>query len=237
MFKPRTFTSLILVPIVAMLSLLALSTLTLAQGQNNVVELSLPSFFTTPAIDESEMDYYLAEGVALDRILSFAWSKAETGYYKGAEFYYGLASERFPNSYEAQATFATFYYQIGKIPESIRQFQVARDAAASEQDKRAANYFIERIARQSRVGKEAVDTYYLGVDAFASGDFVSAAGWLEQSLQATPDWIEAQYWLGRSYFELGQDYEAIVNLEKVVAALPATDERAIGAAWLLRAFE
>ena len=124
---------------------------------------ALPQFFTAPAIDESEMDYYLSEGVSLDRILSFAWSKAETGYYKGAEFYYNVASERFPDAYEAQAALGTFYYQIGKTSESIMQFQIARNAAVREYDRQAANYFIQRIARESRIGKEAVDAYYLSL--------------------------------------------------------------------------
>ena len=203
-------------------------------GANRLAMGSLPKFFTAPAIDESDMDYYLVEGVSLDRILQFAWSKAETGYYKGAEFFYNLASQRFPSDYTAQAALATFYYQIGKAPQSISQFQVARNVALSDVDRNGANYFIQRIARESRVGKEAVDAYYLGVNAFAAGDYVSAAGWLEQCLAATPDWIEAQYWLGRSYYEQGQNYEAIPNLEAVVAVLPMTDERALGAAWLLQ---
>jgi len=40
--------------------------------------------------------------------------------------------------------------------------------------------------------------------------------------------------LGRSYFELGQNTEAIMNLEQVVAVLPVTDDRALGANWLLQ---
>lgn len=233
MFKLKVLLSLISI------GLLACTTLAASQSNSQTLlqSASLPQFFSAPAIDESEMDYYLAEGVGLDRIMNFAWSKAETGYYKGAEFYYKVATERFPTSYQAQAGLATFYYQIGRIAESITQFQKARNVATIDNERRSANYFIERIARQSRVGKEAVDAYYSGLSAFSAGEFVSAAAWLEQSLQATPDWIEAQYWLGRSYFELGQDYDAIVNLEKVVAALPANDERALGAAWLLKSFE
>jgi len=67
---------------------------------------AMPQFFTAPAIDESQMDYYLSEGVSLEKILSYGWSKAQTGYYKGAEFYFRLASERFLNSYRAQASLA-----------------------------------------------------------------------------------------------------------------------------------
>ncbi len=232
MFKLKFLLSLIL--------LLFFQANVFAQSQlnaNDLVTGALPKFFTAPAIDESEMDYYLTEGVSLDRILQFAWSKAETGYYKGAEFFYSLATQRFPNDFTAQAALATFYYQIGKAPESITQFQVARNVAVSDVDRNGANYFIQRIARESRVGKEAVDAYYLGVNAFAAGDYVSAAGWLEQSLAATPDWIEAQYWLGRSYYEYGQNFEAILNLEAVVAVLPATDERSLGAAWLLKSLK
>lgn len=195
---------------------------------------AMPQFFTAPAIDESQMDYYLSEGVSLEKILSYGWSKAQTGYYEGAEFYFRLASERFLNSYRAQASLATFFYQMGQSPFAIQQFQYARNIAGNDTDRKSANYFIERIARESRIGKEAVDAYYLGVKAYNSGDYVSAAGWLEQSLQATPDWVEAQYWLGRSYFELGQNTEAMMNLRQVLAALPATDERALGANWLLQ---
>ncbi len=101
---------------------------------------TMPQFFTAPAIDESDMDYYLSEGVALDRILNFAWSKAETGYYKGAEFYFRLASERFTNSYQAQASLATFFYQMGKIPAAIEQFQFSKMVATNESDRQSANY-------------------------------------------------------------------------------------------------
>ena len=201
---------------------------------NQVLAGSLPNLFTAPAIDESEIEYYLAEGVDLNSILEFAWSKANTGYYKGAEFFYTLASERFPTEFRAQAGLATFYYQRDQTTKAIMQFQIARNTSLNDNNRNAANYFIQRIARESRLGKEAVDAYYLGVAAFSEGDFISAAGWLEQSLAATPDWVEAQYWLGRSYYEYGQNTEAIFNLEEVIAVLPETDERALGAAWLLQ---
>ena len=61
----------------------------------------------------------------METILQAAWSKKIRGYTQGALTYYRFATERYPNSYEAHTTQASYLRELGQLENARTAYQNA----------------------------------------------------------------------------------------------------------------
>ncbi len=189
-----------------------------------------------PPLVELDIDFYLAEGVPLTTILEVAWSKRSLGYTQGALAYYQYAVERYPSSYEAHTTQASYYHELGQLEHARAAYQRAFEVATNPQQQSDARYFVERVGKELLWGAGAVGNFERAYYKYSQGDYTGSAADFLSITNSNPQWLEAHYWLGRSYLELGQHQEARNNLNKVVQSADVNSEIYKGAAWLLTTF-
>ncbi len=189
-----------------------------------------------PPLVELDTDFYLAEGVPLATILEVAWSKRTVGYIQGALAYYQYAVERYPNSYEAHAAQADYYHQLGQLENARTAYQRAFEASTNFQEQSNASYFLERTNKELIWGVQPVADFERAYYRYSQGDYRNAVIDFSNIISNNPQWLEANYWLGRSYLELGQHQEARASFYKVVQNADINSEIYLGANWLLTTF-
>ncbi len=208
-----------------------LGTLVFAQQSTNP---DSPDYI--PPVVEVDTDFYLAEGVPLDTILEAAWSKRTRGYTQGALTFYRYAVERYPSSYEAHTAQAGFYREIGQLENARLAYQRALEVAVSSQEQNDARYFIGRVSNELTWGIQATESFERANAKYSQGDYVGAVADFLSVTYSSPQWIEAHYWLGRSYLGSGQHQEARTKLNYVVQNADVNSDIYKGASWLLTTF-
>ena len=189
-----------------------------------------------PPVVEVDTDFYLAEGVPLETILEAAWSKRTRGYTQGALTYYQYAVERYPSSYEAHMARAGYYREIGQLTNALAVYNSALGIAVSPEDQSSAKYFLERVEIELLWGLQATEEYETAYSQYSQGNYHRAILGFLSLTNKNPEWIEAQYWLGRSYLESGQHQLARDRLNKVAQSNDVNSEIYKGAKWLLTTF-
>ncbi|MEZ4605390.1 MAG: hypothetical protein R2880_10780 [Deinococcales bacterium] len=192
-----------------------------------------PSAYSIPPQQEYDTEFYLAEGVPLQTILELAWSKRVRGYHDGALFYYQLAAQRYSQSYEAHNALAAYLYERGHLEAAKQSYQHALNVAISASDQASARYFGEQIDKELRWGKAAVNAYDSGYANFAVGNYSLAINQLSEALRTAPSWINAHYWLGRSYESSGDRASAIQEYNYVMNNDNPDSDLYKGARWQL----
>lgn len=186
-----------------------------------------------PPVVEVDTDFYLAEGVPLKTILEAAWSKRTRGYEQGALTYYRYAVERYPNSYEAHVAQASYYSELGKSENARAAYQNAVKVASNSQEKNDAKYFLGLVEKELKWGTESTANFERAYYNYSQKNYSVAIADFLSVTTSSPQWIEAHYWLGRSYLESGQLRQARASLNRVVNSADVDSEIYKGANWLL----
>ena len=201
---------------------------------NKVTILTDPDYI--PPVVEVDTDFYLADGVPLETILEAAWSKRTRGYAQGALTYYQYAVERYPSSYKAHMARAGYYRELGQLTNAHAVYQNALDVAVSPQEQNDSRYFVGRVGKELLWGIQATEAFDIAYSKYSQGDYQNAIGDFLSLTNKNPEWIEAHYWLGRSYLESGQHDRARDRLNRVVQNADSSSEIYQGASWLLTTF-
>ena len=174
----------------------------------------------------------LREAVRQDPRLENGWLKLGMAHaarldWAGAEEAYRRLLELDPRHPQALNNLANVYFRRGLYPEAAEWYEralavepdyllaafhygwILRQLNRPEEAERAFAHVLELPAENDRERKTRVDAlYYVGTLRFRAGDHARAAECMEQVLQVSPGNVEARYYLGMSYRQLGRIEDA-----------------------------
>lgn len=122
------------------------------------------------------------------------------GRYDDAIAHFQKALEIKPDFAPAKNSLGTVYLKKGDIEQAIPIF--------------------EALTEDILYGTPHYPLYNLGMAYYQKKDFVKAEGYFREALELRPEYVQARYWLARTYLERGLAPEAIGELKKALNRAP-----------------
>ncbi len=122
-----------------------------------------------------------------------------------------------PNNIKARIFLMQVYYDTGQISKALEQ---AEEIKKMEPNNPEIEWFFRKYQQAEIYGKEAYELYVTGYNAYSNKKWFDAIRLLTQSINLNKDFKEAHYFLGLSYYHLGDLGNSIKYLEEAIRLDP-----------------
>lgn len=122
-----------------------------------------------------------------------------------------------PNNIKSRILLMQVYYESGQISKALKQ---AEEIKKIDSDNREIEWFFKKYQQAEIYGKEAYELYVAGYNAYSNKKWFDAIRLLTQSVNINKEFKEANYFLGLSYYHLGDLDNSIHYLEETIRLDP-----------------
>ena len=178
-----------------------------AEQWNTYLSLIEKTDITSPQVKQNLAHAYYRLG----------YNSYENGDYEQSLIYFLNSIREYPDLIASNYWAARVFYEADDLGNSLYYW---RRVLELDYHYPKAQYFYDKVEASLKYGKEAYNWYEQGYNEYEKKNYSRAIDSYRQAVRLNPKFVDAYYWLGRVYFDLGEYQQAISNYKQVLILEP-----------------
>jgi len=178
-----------------------------AEQWNTYLSLIEKTDITSPQVKQNLAHAYYRLG----------YNSYENGDYEQSLIYFLNSIREYPDLIDSNYWAARVFYEADDLGNSLYYW---RRVLELDYHYPKAQYFYDKVEASLKYGKEAYNWYEQGYNEYEKKNYSRAIDSYRQAVRLNPKFVDAYYWLGRVYFDLGEYQQAISNYKQVLILEP-----------------
>ncbi|HPK86805.1 MAG TPA: tetratricopeptide repeat protein [Atribacterota bacterium] len=184
-----------------------------AEQWNTYLSLIEKTDITSPQVKQNLAHAYYRLG----------YNSYENGDYEQSLIYFLNSIREYPDLIDSNYWAARVFYEADDLGNSLYYW---RRVLELDYHYPKAQYFYDKVEASLKYGKEAYNWYEQGYNEYEKKNYSRAIDSYRQAVRLNPKFVDAYYWLGRVYFDLGEYQQAISNYKQVLILEPGNTKAA-----------